>query len=80
MADADGPGRHLDLLFITKGCGRWSKTKTSRRRGKRKSAEGLSSLTKSELYERASKADIAGRSKMTREQLLKALDKTKAAA
>ncbi|MGW8889393.1 non-homologous end joining protein Ku [Streptomyces sp. NPDC055749] len=56
------------------------KTKTSQRSGKRTSAEDLSSLTKTELYERASKADIAGRSKMTREQLLKALGKTKAAA
>lgn len=48
--------------------------------GTRKSAEDLESLSKSELYERATKAGIPGRSKMTREQLIKALGKKKAAA
>ncbi|MFC8706670.1 Ku protein [Streptomyces anulatus] len=73
----DALQRSVDAARSSRG---EKKTKTSRRSGKRKSAEDLSSLTKTELYERASKADIAGRSKMTREQLLKALDKTKTAA
>lgn len=42
---------------------------------KQRTAEDLESLSKAELYERASKADIPGRSKMTREQLIKALGK-----
>ncbi|MFJ6797344.1 Ku protein [Streptomyces sp. NPDC091268] len=47
--------------------------------GTRASAKDLKSLSKSELYERATKAGIAGRSKMTRDQLLEALG-AKAAA
>ncbi len=36
-------------------------------------APRLEDLTKDELYERAQKADIAGRSDMTKEELIKAL-------
>ncbi|MQY34336.1 Non-homologous end joining protein Ku [Streptomyces sp. RB17] len=39
----------------------------------RKEAEDLGSLSKAELYERASDAGVPGRSKMTRDQLVKAL-------
>lgn len=39
----------------------------------RKKAEDLGSLSKAELYERASAAGVPGRSKMTRDQLVKAL-------
>jgi|SRR4051794_11552779 DNA end-binding protein Ku len=52
----------------------------SRRPGKRRSGDDLSSLSKSELYERASEAGIEGRSKMTRDQLQKALEKASSAA
>lgn len=51
---------------------------TARRRGKQQD-DDLASLPKTELYRRASDADIAGRSKMTREQLLKALKEATAA-
>ncbi|MGW4567314.1 non-homologous end joining protein Ku [Streptomyces sp. NPDC004561] len=43
------------------------------RGGDRKAAEDLSSLSKAELYERASAAEVPGRSKMTRAQLIEAL-------
>jgi DNA end-binding protein Ku len=46
----------------------------------RKHAEDLASLSKAELYERASAAGVPGRSKMTREQLVEALDRQGAAA
>ncbi|WP_433454862.1 Ku protein [Streptomyces sp. CA-142005] len=39
----------------------------------RKGSEDLGSLSKAELYERASAAGVPGRSKMTRDQLVKAL-------
>ncbi|MFH8291768.1 Ku protein [Streptomyces sp. NPDC018059] len=42
--------------------------------------EDVSALTKSELYRRATDAKIPGRSKMTREQLVEALGKRRAAA
>lgn len=47
--------------------------------GRAKAGGGLSSLSKTELYRRAADAGIEGRSKMTRDQLLKALRKTSAA-
>jgi DNA end-binding protein Ku len=37
-------------------------------------AAGLASLSKDELYERASEADISGRSKMTKDELVEALE------
>ncbi|MFF4351045.1 Ku protein [Streptomyces sp. NPDC001530] len=50
-----------------------SKKTASERPSRRKSASSLDSLTKSELYKLASEADIAGRSAMSREELVKAL-------
>ncbi|MFR0358662.1 Ku protein [Streptomyces sediminimaris] len=47
--------------------------------GKEKADGDLSSLTKTELYRRAADAGVEGRSKMTRDQLLRALRKTSAA-
>jgi DNA end-binding protein Ku len=47
--------------------------------GRKKAAE-LASLSKAELYERASRAGVPGRSKMTREQLAEALAGAEAAA
>lgn len=41
---------------------------------------GLESLTKSELYEKAAAAAVPGRSTMTREELIKALDRERQAA
>ncbi|MEU5576172.1 Ku protein [Streptomyces huasconensis] len=46
----------------------------------RERQEDVSGLTKSELYRRATDAKIPGRSKMTREQLIEALGKGRAAA
>ncbi|MEU7645394.1 Ku protein [Streptomyces huasconensis] len=46
----------------------------------RERQEDVSGLTKSELYRRATDAKIPGRSKMTREQLIEALGKRRAAA
>jgi DNA end-binding protein Ku len=46
----------------------------------RRATDDLASLSKAELYERASEAGIPGRSKMTREQLAKALARQGAAA
>ncbi|MGA4845272.1 Ku protein [Streptomyces sp. G5(2025)] len=46
----------------------------------REQREDVSGLTKSELYRRATEAKIPGRSKMTREQLIKALGEGRAAA
>ncbi len=37
-------------------------------------AEGLRSKSKNELYEKAKKADVSGRSKMSKEELVKALE------
>ncbi|WP_073759455.1 Rho termination factor N-terminal domain-containing protein [Streptomyces sp. CB03234] len=54
--------------------------KQGKKAGGRRSKENLENLTKTELYERASKADIPGRSKMNRDQLIKALQKESAAA
>jgi DNA end-binding protein Ku len=35
----------------------------------------LQSLSKAELYERAAEAEVPGRSKMTREELIQALER-----
>ncbi|WP_251096175.1 Ku protein [Streptomyces sp. Caat 7-52] len=51
--------------------------KPARRRG---SSEDLAALSKAELYERATAADVPGRSKMTRDQLVEALARPGAAA
>jgi DNA end-binding protein Ku len=57
------------------------KQATSRKQATaRKHAEDLASLSKAELYERASAAGVPGRSKMTREQLVEALDRRGTAA
>ncbi|QQC92607.1 Ku protein [Streptomyces alfalfae] len=59
-----------------------SKGKDGRRKAPAKTRkrpdEDLSSLTKSELYRRATDADVPGRSKMSREQLVEALTGRKA--
>ncbi|MFF9765555.1 Ku protein [Streptomyces sp. NPDC014636] len=47
---------------------------------RRRRTEDLASLTKAELYERATAADVPGRSKMTRDQLIDALSRSGAAA
>jgi DNA end-binding protein Ku len=47
---------------------------------KQQADDDLSSLSKNDLYQRASEAGITGRSKMTRDQLLKALKKHSTAA
>ncbi|WP_330287792.1 non-homologous end joining protein Ku [Streptomyces sp. NBC_00576] len=47
--------------------------RTPGRAGKSSKISGLEGLTKAELYQRASEADIPGRSSMTREELIKAL-------
>ncbi|MEU6671956.1 Ku protein [Streptomyces sp. NPDC046727] len=51
-----------------------------KRPARRKEAEDLASLSKAELYERASDAGVPGRSKMTREELIEALERQGAAA
>ena len=42
------------------------------------SSTDLSSLTKNELYERASDADVSDRSKMTKDELVDALQRLEA--
>jgi DNA end-binding protein Ku len=50
-----------------------SKKTAPTRPSRKESGASLDSLTKSELYELASKADVSGRSSMSREELVKAL-------
>jgi DNA end-binding protein Ku len=45
----------------------------SRRRAGRGNGDGLAELSRDELYERAKRADVPGRSEMTKEQLIDAL-------
>jgi DNA end-binding protein Ku len=52
-----------------------AKSRTARRNGRgTKNGDGLSELSREELYERAKRADIPGRSDMSKEQLIKALE------
>jgi Hemerythrin HHE cation binding domain len=51
--------------------------KASTRSGNRTRTSGMASMTKQQLYERAQKADIVGRSSMNKGQLVRALQKVK---
>ena len=58
------------LLLRNRGAVRGMLGQTPLSRGR---ASNLEDLTKDELYERAQKADIPGRSEMTKAELIKAL-------
>jgi len=51
----------------------WSKLSTQERDGSATRPHTLEALTKEELYARAEEAQIAGRSKMSKEELIEAL-------
>ncbi|MBW3533933.1 MAG: Ku protein [Gemmatimonadetes bacterium] len=79
-ADEDGGGADvIDLMEVLKRSlsgqegGRAAPKRASRRGGP--SADDLREMTKAELYERAQKLDVPGRSSMTKEELVDAVSK-----
>ncbi|MFI5972408.1 Ku protein [Streptomyces sp. NPDC051452] len=80
------PPQATNVVDLMDALSRSVEESRSRGRGKdgarpgRKKREDLTSLSKAELYERASAAGVPGRSKMTRQQLIEALSQQTAAA
>ncbi|MEU7423402.1 Rho termination factor N-terminal domain-containing protein [Streptomyces sp. NPDC040750] len=80
------PPQATNVVDLMDALSRSVEESRSRGRGKggarpgRKKREDLTSLSKAELYERASAAGVPGRSKMTRRQLIEALSQQTAAA
>ncbi len=78
-ADEDEGGEVIDLVAaLRKSLGREAVRASPKKAGTRKSSKreggsSLSKLTKDELYEKAQKKDIPGRSSMTKDELIKAL-------
>jgi DNA end-binding protein Ku len=68
-AAGDAPVAHIGDAAGKRRAGRAAKPKPEAER----KASSLDSLTKAELYQRATDADVPGRSSMTREELIKAL-------
>jgi len=65
-----------DLMAALRQSIEQSRRGTTRSRTNRRSkADGLSTLSKEELLKRATRADISGRSKMSKQQLVRALER-----
>lgn len=72
--DEDEGGEVIDLVAaLRKSLGKEAVKARPKRSKSSKSSEDLSKLTKDELYERAQRQDIPGRSSMSKAELIKAL-------
>lgn len=70
----EGGGEVIDLLAVLSRSLGAAGDRRPAKRAPRKSGGTLSKLSKEELYERARKRDVPGRSGMTKEELLEALE------